>query len=198
MKRYYWIFIILGLLVSGCFSGSSLLFMESDSHNIPNLIVNHSFEHPAKDNPDSPLGWYIISTSTDMNEPVVLDSIQYVSGHRSLRINKSPRNLYIVSDAFKINYTGGYYIKGSVRAEHQMRKATRIYFWTYDSAGNKRNSFRKSIKAKQDWRKAEISAGFLKNSASFARIAIFVPKDATNTIWLDDFGCYLVHRFGKE
>lgn len=186
------------LLLVSCFSGSTLYFKESDSRNEPNLVGNPGFERLDRQNPKLPAGWFVISSSPEMDDPVLVDSTYALTGKRSFKVYNADRNLYILSDAFKINYTGGYYIKGSIRSSRKMNKSARVYFWAYDTAGNKRNSFRRSVRSKGDWEKAEISAGFLKNQASFARIAIFIPKDLGNTIWLDDFGCYMVHRFTKE
>jgi len=186
------------LLFSSCFYGSSLLFKESQSKNIPNLVSNPGFEKSDPQNRNMPSDWFVISSSVTGKEPVVSDSIHVREQNKSLKIVKSPSNLYILSDAFKINYTGGYYIKCWVRSQKPMRKSVKVHFWTYDSAGNKRNSFSKTIKAGKDWNQATISAGFLRNSVNFARIAIFVPKEPDNTIWIDDIGCFMVHRFRNE
>ncbi len=186
------------LLLSSCFYGSTLLYLDSDSQGKTNILRNHDFERSAKDNRQLPEGWYIVSSIKDETVPMNLDSLMVRSGRKSIRIRNSSKNLYLVSEAFKINYTGGYYARGYFRAEKRTRKPLRLYFWAYNDAGDKVNSFRKSIKARPEWRRAGISAGFMKNSASFARIAIFVPKDSDNTIWIDDAGCFLVHQFTRE
>jgi len=198
MKWLLLIFVSICLLLSSCFMGSSLLFLDSDSQNKPNLVGNPSFENPDSKNHALPEGWYLVSTAANKSEPVALDSISVVSGSKSLRIVNSSKDMYLVSDAFRVVSDGGYYAKFSIRAQKKMDKSTRIFFWAYDDTGAKKNSFRKSIKARTDWKKASISAGFLNKSVSFARIAIFIPKDSGNTIWIDDIGCYMVHQFTKQ
>jgi len=192
------ILLCISLFLSSCFWGTSLLFLDSDSQGKLNLVPNSGLEKSDKSNPELPEGWLIVSTLTDKSEPVTLDSTIVQSGKKSLKIANSKKDMYIVSDAFQVNYTGGYYSKFSIRSAKPMQKPARLYFWAYDNRGNKKNSFRKSIKARTDWKRASISAGFLKNSVSFARVAIFIPKDTDNTIYIDDVGCYLVHQFTKE
>lgn len=198
MRLLLLILLCISLFLGSCFWGTSLLFLDSDSKDKPNLVPNNSFEKADSRNPELPDGWLIVSTLTDSSEPVALDSTIVQTGKKSLMITNSKKDMYIVSDAFQVNYTGGYYTKFSIKSIKPMQKPARLYLWAYDSSGNKRNSFRKSIKAKSDWKRASISAGFLKNSVSFARVAIFIPKDSGNTIYIDDVGCFLVHQFTKE
>ncbi|MBM4399582.1 MAG: hypothetical protein FJ041_04560 [Candidatus Cloacimonetes bacterium] len=196
-----WILISLCLVclfLFSCFWGSSILFLESDTHNRPNLVNNPSFEVINEKNPDLPDGWLIVSSSADTNVPTMLDIEEFSNGEKSFKIAKCTKDLYIVSDAFKINFTGGYYTKCSAKSSLTMQKPIRVFFWAYDSAGSKKNSFSKSIKGRPEWKKASISSGFLNNSVSFARIAIFIPKDTENTVWIDDVGCYLVHQFTQK
>jgi hypothetical protein len=186
------------MIIAGCFWGSSILFLESDTANKTNLVKNPSFEKTDKSNPSLPEGWLVVSSTMDKTEPVELDSMEAFEGSKSLRFTNCTKDLYIVSDAFNINPTGGFFSKCSVRSTKQMLSPIKVYFWAYDSQGNKKNSFRDGIKAKQDWKKATISAGFLHNSVRFGRIAIFIPKDPDNTIWIDDIGSYQVHQFARE
>jgi len=186
------------LLLSSCFSGSSLWFLEPDDPNTPNLVLNPSFETSDKTLPKLPAEWLVVSTLTDQSEPVSIDSQVLYAGRKSLKIEKSKRNMYLVSEAFKINYTGGYYSKMFIKAEKKMQKKAKLYFWTYDAAGNKLHSFSNSIKGTTEWKKTTVSAGFFKKKATFARIAIFIPKEANNTIWIDEVGCYPVHQFTNK
>jgi hypothetical protein len=198
MRLIYWFFIAVCLILGGCFSGSTLLYMDKGDIKFPNLVGNPSFETSDAKLPNSPQNWYIVTSSVDLTEPVVLDSTVALVGRQSLKLLKCEKNMYLVSDAFRINYKGVFYTKCSLKAARDMPKSTKVYFWAYDAAGNKKNSFHKSLKVKQNWNKAAINAGFLKNSVTFARIAIFIPQDAGNNVWLDDVGCYMVHQMSKE
>jgi hypothetical protein len=198
MKKCIALLIAAGVLLSGCFIGTSLIYLDSDSVNKTNMLKNADFERPTRDNAKLPDGWFIVSSTPDEVLPITFDSLQVQTGRKSLRIKNNSKPLYLVSESFKINYTGGYYARCWVRAEHKMQKPIKMYFWAYNNAGDKKNSFRKNIKARSAWKRASISAGFLKNSVSFARIAIFIPKGTDNTIWLDDAGCFLVHQFSRE
>jgi hypothetical protein len=198
MKRLIIVLAGLCLLLGSCFMGSSLLFLESDSKDRPNLVLNSNFEFPDKRNPNNPAAWLLVSNSNDLTEPVALDSTVSFSGKRSVRFTNNSRDMLLVSDAFKINFTGGFFIKCSIKSAKPMLKAARVHFWAYDDAGSRKDKFSKGIKAKTEWKKATISAGFLKNSVTFARIAIYIPRDPENTVWVDDIGCYQVYQFTKE
>jgi hypothetical protein len=197
MKKLTFYLICLCVLICSC-SNNSLLYLEVERPNLPNLVHNPSFERHDNKSMNNPENWYVISSSTDLDEPVALDSTVYVSGKSSLKIIQCDKNIFILSDAFKVNYQGMFYARCYLKSSRAMRKATKIYFWAYDSAGNKKNSFQKSYKITTDWHKAALNAGFLKNSVNFARIAIFIPQDKGNTVWLDEAGCYMVHELTKE
>jgi hypothetical protein len=189
---------IFSLFLGSCFLGSSLLFEEPNSSDIPNLVTNCCFETPDTHNPLHPAGWLLVSNATDKIEPVSLDSTVFLNGKYSLKIENNSHDMFLVSDAFKINFTGGFFIKASVKSAKPMDKSVKINFWTYNNNGIKKNSYSKSIKPKTDWRKGTISAGFLSNAATFGRVAIFIPKNTDNTIWIDDTGCYQVYQFTHE
>lgn len=186
------------LFLSSCFMGSSLYFLEPDDPNAKNLVINPGFETADKKSPELPAGWLVVSTSTDQSEPVKITSEVIYAGRKSLQIENTRKNMYMVSEAFHINYVGGYYAKMSILAKKKMPKRARLYLWVYDAGGNKLHTFQKSIKGTTKWKKATISAGFLKEKATFARLAIFIPKDPNNTIWLDETGCYVVHKFSNK
>ena len=186
------------LFLSSCFMGSSILFKEPDDPNAKNLVLNPGFENADKRVPTLPADWLVVSTLTDQSEPVTITSDVIYAGRKSLQIERPHKNMYLVSEAFTINFTGGYYTKMSIRAQKKMPKSAKLYFWTYDTAGNKLNSFQKSIKANNTWKKATISAGFLKDKSTFARVAIFIPRDTDNTIWIDEVGSYFVHQFSNK
>jgi hypothetical protein len=198
MRRFIILLNVLCLLLSSCFMGTSLLYLDSDSIDKPNILKNPDFEKATRDNNKLPEGWFIISSTDGEILPVAFDSLVVQTGKKSLRIKNNSKNLYLVSESFKINYTGGYYARCWFKADKKTQKPVRLYFWAYDTHGTKKNSFRRSFKAKPTWKRAGISAGFLKNSVSFARVAIFIPKGTDNTIWLDNAGCFLVHQFMRE
>ncbi len=196
-----WLLLILAgfsLLLGSCFLGTSMIFLESDSNDKPNLVQNPDFEDIDIQNPDNPASWILVSNSNDKVEPAGVDSTVSFSGKKSFKITNNSRDILLVSDAFKINFTGGFFVKCSMKSAKPMLKAARVHFWTYNDAGSRKNKFSKAFKTKADWKKATISAGFLSNSVTFARIAIYIPRDTDNTVWIDDVGCYQVYQFTKE
>lgn len=196
-----WLILIIAcysLLLSSCFLGSSVLFLESDTKDQVNLVGNSDFEKADKENSTYPADWLLVSNSNEKVEPVCLDSTVFLTGHHSLRITNNARDMLIVSDAFKINFTGGFFSKCSMKSAKPMQKAAKVYFWAYNDAGSKKNSFGKSLKTKGDWKQANISAGFLHDSVTFARIAIYIPRDTDNSVWIDGIGCYQVYQFTRE
>lgn len=198
MRLAHFILLVMCLLIGSCFMGSSLLFLDSDSQGKTNLLPNHEFKIKDKKNHQIPDSWYIISSAENRIEPVFIDSLKTHSGGYSLKIVNPTKDLYVVSDAFRVNFTGGYYSRLYMSSSKPMQKKAKLYFWGYDAGGKKVNTFGKGVRTKGDWKRASISAGFLNNNISFARIAVFIPKDENNTYWIDDIGCYLVHQFTKE
>jgi len=197
MKLFYRLFIFLFLILGGCYSGSTLHYMDTGEVKAPNLVANPSFEHGNQLISSAPANWYVITSSKELITPMELDSTVTLAGKYSLKIPKCDQNMYLVSDAFRINPKGVFFVRCFLKSATAMKKPVKIHFWTYDSAGNKKNSFQKSLKLKPEWNQVSITAGFLKKNTAFGRIAIFIPKDTGNQIWLDDTGCYMVHELEK-
>jgi len=173
--------------------GSSILFLEKDTIGKPNAVINPGFEKADARNNRLPTSWFIITSKPEYAEYVCRDSIETIEGTHALRIKQSPHDLMVVSDAFRISKESGYFIKCSAKAEFPLTKPIKVQFTTYDNKGNRKGRYSTSLRPGKDWKKATISAGFLGNVVSFARINLLIPKDPDNTIWIDDIGCYRVY-----
>ncbi len=191
-------FIFILILTSGCYQVSTIYFAENESTGKPNLLKNPGFEKSLPRNTYMPDYWLLLSRTPEYVEPVGVDSTVASEGRNSFRIHHSSKELILVSDAFRINPQGGFYIKCSTKAAKPLNNSLKLRFLTFDKAGNRKNRFSVSMKVGQDWKQSAISAGFLSNSADFARVLVTIPRIADNTVWLDDLGVYQVHVFEKE
>ena len=196
IRRFVFLLLLVCLLlISSCFMGSSILFLESDALKKPNLIVNSSFETDANADHIMPKGWFLMGGSKDKPASISCDVSTSVSGTQSLRISGMDSSVMIVSDAFRIEGQGGYFIKGSAKSTKEYGPLVKIRFVAYSEAGTVRNTFTKRIRTSDEWRKGTISAGFLKPNVRFGRVIIIVPPTEDETIWIDDIGAYQVHHF---
>lgn len=181
--------------LNSCYRVSTILFLESDAKDKPNLVYNPSFEPNPEGDQRMPLGWLLMGSSRDLREPITCDSTQSLIGTCALKIEKSDKHLMIISDAFRIDSQAGYYIKASAKSISERGPNLKLRFIAYSEAGTIRNTFRGRMRTGNSWRKTSISAGFLKQNARFGRILIIVPPTNEDTIWIDDIGCYQVHHF---
>lgn len=198
MRKIYFVLSMLAmltmLLLSSCFVGSSLLFLESETTDKPNLVFNPGFELTPQEK-RMPSGWLLIDSTRELEEPIACDTLQALEGKYSLRIEKSNKHQIIVSDAFPINSQSGYFIKASARSTAERGPKIKLRFITYNNSGKIRNKFSTSIRSNQNWKKSSISAGFLKSDAMFGRVLLQIPPTNGETLWIDGVGCYRVHFF---
>ncbi len=199
MRKMYFVLSLLAVLAmlftSSCFVGSSLLFLESETTDKPNLVFNPGFELSPTQEKRMPSGWVLIDSARELEEPISCDTTRVLEGSNALRIGQSNKYQMIVSDAFPINSQSGYFIKASAVSTATRGPKLKVRFITYNNSGKIRNKFSSSIRPGQDWKKSSISAGFLKNDAVFGRVILLVPPTGEETVWIDDVGCYRVHYF---
>ncbi|MDD2331331.1 MAG: hypothetical protein PHI68_01620 [Candidatus Cloacimonetes bacterium] len=175
--------------------GSTILFLEKDALHKPNLLANPSFALLPDSMNVMPSGWTIIGQRDDYLGKVLCDSLTRVESGNSIRITGTRKPLMIISDPFKVDRFGGFFAKISALSSDDLGPRVRFRFITYNASGKIRNSFSSSLKSAQHWKKASISAGFLKTDVRFARLIILVPPTQEATLWINDAGCYEVHRF---
>ena len=102
--------IIASLILSSCFMGSSLLFMESEIQDKPNLVLNPSFDAYSFAGTDALRGWTIYTKPDDSEfNKIRIDPMQSIDGDTSLRIDASNKDVVIISDSFDVRRYGGYY-----------------------------------------------------------------------------------------
>lgn len=196
MKRFLlWFAAIPTLLLSSCFLGSSLLFLESDAVGKPNLVANSDFESKTKQNNQLPPGWILNPSGLLLRETIVCDPTVYASGTQSLKVVNTQRRLILLSEPFRIDPWNGYYIRASVKTANPRGAEIILRIQTYAADGTITNNFRTRIKSDSDWKRGSISAGFIKKKSTFARVLVVIPPTEEYPIWIDDVGCFSVHRF---
>jgi len=184
------------LLLSSCFVSSSLSYSESQTENVPNLVVNPSFNPYSLDPRTALKGWTVDYDPADSPDgKVVIDTETAMEGKTSLRIDASDNAVILISDSFKVIRYGGYYIRAGVRSTSPEMPELTLRFITFKENGQVFNRFKQKLKTGPEWIKDSISAGFIRPGVSFGRVAILVPPFKDGSVWIDDVGCWKVHHF---
>lgn len=187
---------IMALLLSSCFVSSSLVFKESQTQGVPNLILNPGFNPHSLDPATALKGWTVDYDPPDaLDGKVVIDTHSSLEGKTSLRIDASDHATIIISDSFDVMRYGGYYIKANARSTSKEMPEIVIRFITFKENGKVYNRFKTKLKTSDKWKDGNISAGFIKAGVSFGRVAILVPPFKDGSVWIDDVGCWKVHHF---
>lgn len=198
-KRAFFCLLItaLALMLTSCFVHSSLIFFDKDTAGVPNLISNPGFSAYSLDPRDALLGWNV-SLQGESGVPrtlVFIDGEEAIQGSSSLRVDASPNTVVITSDAFRVNRYGGYYSRLWTKSSQINGPQITLRFITFKSDGKLDRQYKVRQKAKDNWQKQTISAGFLKPGVSFGRLQIVIPPFENGSVWVDDTGCWEVHRF---
>jgi hypothetical protein len=183
------------LLLSSCFMGSTILFLEKDTIGKPNLLLNPWFDGDVVEGSFMPEGWILMGASQENPEGASFDEVDFLTGSRSLKISKSDKYLMLVSESFRIDRYGGFFARASAKSDTETGPNLRLRFVAYNESGTIRNTFNTGMKTGKDWTKHTISAGFLKPDVHFGRVIILIPPTGEDTIWIDDIACFEVHRF---
>ncbi|MDZ4181896.1 MAG: hypothetical protein U1B83_03380 [Candidatus Cloacimonadaceae bacterium] len=195
-KRYLLLSFALILVLSSCIVRSSLMFFDSDTVGVPNLLFNPGFNAYSLDPAQALKGWSVITEPQGGdNRMIVIDTNQAFEGQTSLRIDASEKTVMIMSDAFQVERYGGYYVRLHARSSHSAGPQVSVRFISFRQDGRINNRFNSKIKTGTDWKKGSISAGYLKPGVSFGRVAIMVPPFSEGSVWLDNAGCWKVHHF---
>ena len=188
--------VMMTLLLSSCFVSSSLVFKESQTEGLPNLIFNPGFNPYSLDPSTALKGWTVDHDPADgKGANVVIDTNNALEGKTCLRIDASEQATIIISDSFEVIRYGGYFIKANVRSDSSERPEVVLRFITFKENGKIYNRFKTKIRTSEEWEAGDISAGFIKPGVSFGRVAILVPPFDDGSVWIDDVGCWKVHHF---
>lgn len=196
--KYYLLAImaVLMLLLSSCFVSSSLSYSESQTENVPNLIVNPSFNPYSLDPRTALKGWAVDYDPPESPDgKVVIDTQVAMEGKTSLRIDASDNAVILITDPFRVVRYGGYYIRAGIKGSSSDMPEITLRFITFKENGKIFNRFRKKAKPQEDWSKVSISAGFIRPGVNAGRVAIMIPPFKDGSIWIDDVGCWKVHHF---
>jgi len=191
----FWLLCLVCLVCTSCFLGSSLLFLESDAADKPNLVTNPGFESKSKQINQIPVGWIINPSGLLSQEVLSSDPTEFVTGTQSLKIVHTQRKLTLLSEPFRIDPWNGYYIRASAKTTNPDGAEIFLRFQTYAEDGTITNNYSAKNTCGSEWKRGSISAGFINKKATFARVLIVIPQTNDHPIWIDDVGCFSVHRF---
>jgi hypothetical protein len=197
MRYRFVLFAFAALLVlSSCFIRSSLNFSNSMTDKLPNELLNPGFESAGKDLRSAFRGWDIGIDPPDGKGTVVsIDTQVRKEGASSLRVNASDNGVLIYSDAFDVARYEGYLVRASARSTSPEKPQITLRFICFKENGKIANNYRKKLKTSEDWKEAQISAGFLRPGVQSGRVAILVPPFKDGSVWIDATGCWNVHHF---
>lgn len=182
--------------LSSCFVHSSLAYFDKDAEGKPNLLSNPGFSAYSADPAAEPLGWTIEAGESARETPLfAIDGQEAAEGNSSLRVDASDQSVVIISDAFRVRRYGGYYTRVRALADSEPGPQLLIQLLTYDDDGELFSRHKASLKTGSEWKKAAISSGFNQPGVSFARLRIEIPAFRDGSVWVDDAGCWEVHRF---
>ncbi len=194
----YWILnLILLLTLSSCLVHTSLVYFDKDTAGVANLISNPGFSAYSLDPREALLGWSVDlqGESDSPRNLVFIDGREAIQGNSSLRVDASPYTVVITSDAFRVNRYGGYYTRLWAKSSTPAGPQLHLRFITFKSSGKIDRQFKTKLKSVDMWEKETISAGFLRPGVTFGRLQIVIPPFSEGSLWLDDTGCWEVHRF---
>ncbi|HOJ41243.1 MAG TPA: hypothetical protein PK707_00750 [Candidatus Syntrophosphaera thermopropionivorans] len=200
-KRLFFGFLLIGmaLTLTSCFVHSSLMYFEKDTEGLPNLLSNPGFNAYSLDPRESLKGWSVLIEPADQEQTppniVFIDGERALHGSSSLRIDASPYKVSIISDPFKVNRYGGYYVRCYTCSSEPKGPQINLRMLTFKADGSIDKKFKDNIQSKNEWDKMSISAGFLSPGVSFGRVIIEIPPFTQGSVWLDDAGCWEVHHF---
>jgi hypothetical protein len=184
------------IFTTSCLVRSSLVYLDSDTEGVPNLLSNPDFQAYSLDPDEALLGWTVHTQSSPMQgTPVYIDVKEAKHGNTSLRIDASEHQIVLLSDAFKVRRYGGFYSRIFVKSALAKGPQITMNFITFKDNGAVYSRFHSKLNSTSAWKKCAISAGFLKPGVSFGRIQIIIPPFTSGSIWLDDAGCWEVHHF---
>ncbi|HOH46683.1 MAG TPA: hypothetical protein PLX59_02500 [Candidatus Cloacimonadota bacterium] len=183
------------LLLSSCIVHSSLIFFEKDTVGQPNLLANPGFEASTDTGGMLPHGWSAMNVDRRLPANIKLDYDTVVEGENSIRIDASEQAVMLVSDAFRVRRYGGYYLRIKTRCSLPRAERITLRFLTFTNAGKTTNRFKSTLVTSEEWQSCHISAGFIRETAAFGRIAILIPQFPEGSIWIDDAGAWDVHSF---
>jgi hypothetical protein len=190
------IVVLAAVVLASCIVHSSLIYFDKDTDGKPNLLDNPSFNAYSLDPGEALRGW---SVHNDPQDPqpgkVAIDANAALTDGTSLRIDASDKAVMVLSDAFKVRRYGGYYVRISARSSQPEGPQLVLRYITFRSTGKILNRFKTKLKTTPDWKKATISAGYLRPGVSFGRVAILIPPFKDGSVWIDDAGCWEVHQF---
>jgi len=170
-------FITIGvaLLLSTCFFGSSILFLESDTKGKPNLIFNPGFETNPLDEKRMPPGWLLMDSKVLIEDHISCDFSKSVLGFQSLKVSGNAQHLMIISEPFAVDSFGGYFVKSSAHGTTLKGPKLKLKFIGYSEHGKIRSTYTTTLKTSNDWVKATLSVGFLKPDVRFGRVLLVIP-----------------------
>ena len=194
---FWFLSLILLMGLSSCLLHTSLVYLDKDTEGVPNLISNPGFSAYSLDPREALLGWNVAlqGESESTKNLVFVDGREAVQGNSSLRIDASPHTVVVTSDAFRISRYGGYYTRLWAKSSSPVGPRINLRFIAFKRNGKIDRQFKTKLNTTDTWEKQSISAGFLRPGVNYGRLQITIPPFEKGSVWLDDAGCWEVHRF---
>lgn len=189
--------LVLLLGLSSCLVHTSLVYFDKDTEGVPNLISNQGFSAYSLDPREALLGWNVTlqGESDSPRNLVFIDGREAIQGNSSIRVDASPHTVVITSDSFRVNRYGGYYTRLWAKSSEAAGPHVSLHFITFQRSGKVDRQFKAKLKSNDMWEKQSLSAGFLRPGVAYGRLKIVIPPFEKGSVWLDDTGCWEVHRF---
>lgn len=192
----FWIGLLVALLLSSCFVGSSLRFTEADIEDSRNLLLNPGFAPYSFSGEDALRGWNIhVEPPSKEFDKVRIDPSLALEGDTALKISASERDVILISEPFKVRRYGGYYSRVMIHSDSPDAPQISMQMITFREDGKITNRFKSKTRLSEEWNRLAISAGFLRPGVSWGRLSITIPPFEEGSVWLDDAGCWEVHGF---
>jgi hypothetical protein len=202
MKRIlFFALVLIGMALSltSCFIHSSLIFFEEDTQGLSNLVSNPGFNAYSLDPDESLKGWSVLiePDTQEKTQPNIafIDGNQAFNGSTSLRIDASPNSVSIISEPFRVNRYGGYYVRCYACSSEPKGPQINLRLLTFKTDGSIDKKFKAKKQIKNEWDKIAVSAGFLSPGVSFGRVIIEIPPFSQGSVWIDEDGCWEGHQF---
>lgn len=186
--------VIVFLLLAGCVFGPVGNFSDKDIKNSQNEIYNSSFELTAENSKNILQGWTLIDDST---AEIALTNQEFNQGKLSLKIANPGKKISLISDSFSIDPQSIYYNQISFKTNYKSNHPVKFMFVAFDAAGKKINTFKTKCYPDDIWTKCDLTTGYFKPKARFARIIITIPARKDKIFWVDDVESYKIYKIQK-
>ena len=186
--------ILLSLVMTSCFFGSTLNFTEEDAAGKPNLVPNGDMEnglYGIYKREALPEHWMVLQTPRQP-DAAAWEASQGSDDSRCIRLYAGPTQLSLISESFDISPQKGYYNCVWLKTDTRNMEEVECRFIAFDADGNTVNQFSQRVSPGKSWQKVEFNAAFFKKTARYGRIMIVLPPQPERKVWVDGVSSFNV------